>query len=120
MPAKKLWVRVANERNVFLRSRCSRCNEVRELDDVFLVVLLDDCAPGDRRVGKLQVYCRDCWQESPGPFAFQKVGSGITWIDLETLIKRYNLVVNSWGKALYVDFCVLIADYRSDVRFQGF
>ncbi|MHA1731623.1 MAG: hypothetical protein ACTSU5_06750 [Promethearchaeota archaeon] len=118
----KPWSLVKGENNLFFRTKCGHCNEIKPPSQLYLVVEGGDSSGGSlgRRVGKLQILCGECYEKDPERYSWVKKMDGVTYDDVKTLMKEHRLVMMTHGKDLFIDFSIIVCNYRDDVRFQSF
>ena len=117
---ERSWHKLNDEDHIFYKAKCDHCSLVKKPRELNLVLEKSPEGKVGRYVGKLHVFCDTCIDKMNRPFSWKKKCKDLKYSDIKELMSSTKLVLISHGKDLFIDFAIVVSNYRTDVRLQSY
>jgi hypothetical protein len=119
---KSLWVNLNGETNIAVKAQCVKCTDTVAPDALRVLVLKGPTtAIRARQAGRIRICGGACIKAVEArDVIFNKTLFEVTADDIRWLLTEEEVNYTLFEQDLLVDFCILIHNYRGDVRFQNF
>ncbi len=119
---KSLWVNLNGETNIVVKAQCVKCTDTVPPEALRVLVLKGPGTPlRARQAGRIRICGGKCIDAvATRNVIFNKSLLEVTGGDIRWLLAEEEVNYTLFEQDLLVDFCILIHNYRDDVRFQKF